>query len=385
MKPPQAYRGSEQTYVKHFFLERYLERVAYNIFSFESEFVYVDGFSGPWRSTDEKFKDTSFVIALDKLRTIKDGVRHRGKFANPRCVFIEKNPASFRDLQSAISEISDIEVVALQGEFQQLVPQIVSEIRRNFSFVFIDPTGWTGFDMRDIRPLIRLRGEVLINFMFDHINRFVQHPSPTTAATFNSLFGVQNWYDLYLAHADRGLSREDAIISVYMDRLRKEGAFEHVTCTRIKKPLSERSYFYLIYGTRHWKGILEFRKVEKKAVGEQEQVIESAKRQHQESRTGQLNLFSGNPNLGSNLPFQEQRNLKLTLGRALMISVLQTNDHVAYEKLLGKVLETPLVWQSDVNEWLRDLHKEGTIEITGMRANERIPKRGNLISWRKGN
>ena len=31
MKPVEYYRGREQTYLKHFFLERYLERVAYVI------------------------------------------------------------------------------------------------------------------------------------------------------------------------------------------------------------------------------------------------------------------------------------------------------------------------------------------------------------------
>ena len=33
MRPLEFYRGREQTYVKHFFLEKYLERVAYNILS----------------------------------------------------------------------------------------------------------------------------------------------------------------------------------------------------------------------------------------------------------------------------------------------------------------------------------------------------------------
>ncbi len=68
MKPPEFYRGREQTYLKHFFLEKYLERVAWNILSFRDEFVYVDGFSGPWKSEDEALEDTSFMIALNQLR-----------------------------------------------------------------------------------------------------------------------------------------------------------------------------------------------------------------------------------------------------------------------------------------------------------------------------
>lgn len=59
MKLPEDYRGREQTYLKHFFLERYLERVAYKVGSFAQEFVYVDGFSGPWRTEDPGFEDSS--------------------------------------------------------------------------------------------------------------------------------------------------------------------------------------------------------------------------------------------------------------------------------------------------------------------------------------
>src|SRR3546814_586225 len=188
MKSPKAYRGIEQTYVKHFFLERYLERVAYNIFSFTPTLVYVDGFSGPWKSRDEEFKDTSFVIALDKLFEIKSGRSEAGRSAEPRCIFIERDPEKFKELELAVSKTAKIPVTPLNGSFEELIPEIVRQIGASFSFVFIDPTGWTGFDLLKIKPLIELRGEVLIKFMFDHINRFLEHHESTTAATIHSLF-----------------------------------------------------------------------------------------------------------------------------------------------------------------------------------------------------
>ena len=42
MKPVEYYEGREQTYLKHFFLERYLETVAYHIGYWQQEFAYVD-------------------------------------------------------------------------------------------------------------------------------------------------------------------------------------------------------------------------------------------------------------------------------------------------------------------------------------------------------
>ena len=54
------YAGREQSYVKHVFLERYLERLVHKTASIYPHIVYVDGFAGPWQSTNEKFEDTSF-------------------------------------------------------------------------------------------------------------------------------------------------------------------------------------------------------------------------------------------------------------------------------------------------------------------------------------
>src|SRR3954462_5749499 len=67
----QDYQGREQAYVKHVFLERYLERLVHKTASSYDHIVYVDGFAGPWQSASEQFQDTSFGIALHALRQAK--------------------------------------------------------------------------------------------------------------------------------------------------------------------------------------------------------------------------------------------------------------------------------------------------------------------------
>ena len=245
MKPPEHYSDNPQTYVKHFFLENYLERVAYNIFSFKREFIYVDGFSGPWKSKDHAYEDTSFIIALNKLRNVREGMEKRGKKVEVRCLFIEKKPETFEKLKDAVNSISDIKIKPLCGSFEDLVPEVIPFIGSSFSLVFIDPTGWKGYALEKIRPLLQLRGEVIINFMTDYFNRFIDHPRPETARTFDPVFGDPSWYDDFMARVEMGQSREEAILSVYLDRLRNAGHFKHVTSTEIKKPYADRSYFHL--------------------------------------------------------------------------------------------------------------------------------------------
>lgn len=156
-------------------------------------------------------------------------------------------------MENAVATIQDIEIKVLCREFEDVVPEIVDYVGRSFSLTFIDPTGWSGFGLRKIRPLLKLPGEVIINFMYDHVNRYLNDPRPEIAASFDQMFGGPNWYLEVEDRVGMGMSREDAILDVYCGRLRKFGDFEHVTSTRILKPLSDRSYFHLVYGTRHWK------------------------------------------------------------------------------------------------------------------------------------
>jgi three-Cys-motif partner protein len=179
MKPIEYYKDREQTYLKHFFLERYLETVAYHIGFSQSEFVYVDCFSGPWRAKDEELGDTSIRIALNRLNSVRSGLSLRGKHPTIRAIFVEKSKTAFTTLQQVLQEHrGEIKTTALQGTFEENIGRILEQAGPKFTFFFVDPTGWTGFAMDNLRPILRrAKGEVMINFMYDPINRFLNFQS----------------------------------------------------------------------------------------------------------------------------------------------------------------------------------------------------------------
>jgi three-Cys-motif partner protein len=382
MKPPEAYRGREQTFLKHFFLERYLERVAYNILSFKPDFVYVDGFSGPWKSADEAYEDTSFVIALKKLRNIRDGFRQKGKNVRIRCLFNDSDSVAYGELKNAVASVTDIEIKPLCRNFEEVVPDIVAYVGNSFSLTFIDPTGWTGFGLEKIRPLLRLRGEVIVNFMFDFVNRFLEDPRPETAVTFDPLFGEPGWYSEVEQCVRSGMRREDAVLDVYRGRLKDAGQFAHVTSTRILKPQIDRSFFHLVYATRHWKGLVEFRGIEKKAADVQEHVRTDAKLTHKVEKTGQQDLFARAGVETGPRTYEGERQNNVKHAHARMRDTLSAAGSFNYEALLGVVLEIPLVWESDVKHWLKEMRKNGEIEIPGLTGRATIPKQGHQIVWK---
>lgn len=377
MQSAEYYRGREQTYLKHFFLERYLERVAYNIGWGNPEFVYIDGFSGPWRSKHEALEDTSFMIAINKLRDVREGLQRQGKSPKIRCLFIERDPTAFLALQRAIAGVKDMEVRAELGDFENHIETAREFAGSAFTLTFIDPTGWTGFGLNRIAPLLRMRGEVIVNFMFGHLNRFLDGSRTDLKATFDDLFGGTSW-EAAVADAN---DREESIIRAYCERVRAIGDFTYVTSTRIMQPLAERSYFYLVYATRHYKGLVEFRGIEKKFVDVQESLRVETKELERLNRSGQPSLFTTAELVATAKSYTERRDANRVEARSRVVELLSATSRLEYQEVLATALELPLVWRRDVGELVFALRNEGMVAIDGMGAKERTLKPQHALRW----
>lgn len=86
-----------------------------------------------------------------------------------RCLFIEREAQSFEllDREARSASIGGVIAEAKQGDFEDLIPKILeftSNGRRSFTFLFIDPKGWTGYGMSKLQALFNHnRSEILIN------------------------------------------------------------------------------------------------------------------------------------------------------------------------------------------------------------------------------
>jgi three-Cys-motif partner protein len=180
------------------------------------------------------------MIAIKKLREVREGLAKVGRTPKIRCMFIEKEPEPYRALDAAVRDVTDIQIETLNGEFEHSIPEVLKFVGKAFSLVFIDPTGWTGFGLKQITPILQHRpGEVLVNFMFDYINRFLDDPRPDIASSFAELFGGPGSETAVRT----AVGREDAIVDLYREQMRAAGGFAHVTSTRVLKPTRDRSYF----------------------------------------------------------------------------------------------------------------------------------------------
>lgn len=192
MNDADLYAGREQTLVKHLILAKYLERFAHIIGFQWNSITYVDCFSGPWSVRSEELKDSSFSIALEELRKARETHLAKGKDVKLRCFFLEKDPAAYDRLKQFADQIHDAEIETRNDELEASINAILAFVKRGgretFPFIFIDPTGWTGFALRRIAPLLKLDpGEVLINFITGHIKRFINSPQDQTENFIKSI------------------------------------------------------------------------------------------------------------------------------------------------------------------------------------------------------
>lgn len=378
MNEYDLYAGREQTLVKHTILRSYIDRFAHIVGSFRNAITYVDCFSGPWNVQSSELRDSSFHIALEELRKAKAHLGEAfGREFALRCFFLERDPAAYRQLDQFARSVTDAEIATKNAALEDAVDDILAFVgsRQNdaFPFIFIDPTGWTGFAMRTIAPLLQLRpGEVLINFMTGHILRFAEHSDPAIRSSFDDLFGSS---DFRRRIADlAGQDREDELVRSYCDAVRAAGSYDYVCPAIVLHPENNRTHFHLIYATRKGKGVEVFKQVEKKAMEVMEKARAEAQQRSRVRSSGDGEIFPAG-RLRDSRHYNGLRVRHLDAARLGVEQALQTRRVVLYDEAWIMALSHPLVWESDVKTWIAEWVRAGTLEITGMKPRERVPKR----------
>jgi three-Cys-motif partner protein len=368
------YEGREQTRVKHDILRHYLESLAHVIGFAWPSITYIDGFSGPWNSRSHELTDTSFAIAIRELLRARDTHRTLGREVRIRCVFVERDQTAFEKLREFTDTITEADILPIHGEFENVIDQIIAFLQRDtdtFAFTLIDPTGISGFSMRRIARLLQIQpGEALINFMLEFVRRMIEQQGLRSCLT--ELFGEDD-YDEDLESLS-GIDRDDAITEKYCDSLSRNCKFRYVLRASILHPDQDRLYYQLIYATRNPAGIKKFKQAEKNAMQKQDasRARVEAKKDMQR-RGGQLSFL--NP---AEMPesgyYIQLRNRYVSRSRKQIATMINDNASIAYDKLWLCALGFPMVWESDLQGWLKGWLEEKKIEWQGKRSRERIFK-----------
>ena len=260
-----SWKIEQHTLAKHELLRRYLDAwfpiLSYGGNSGDNRLIFLDGFAGTGKYADGE--PGSPIIALESL------VRHDSfeKMLNTEFIFlfIEQDPDHFASLERELASFwvdhggkpKNITVYTWNDEFKNVATEITSTIQGQLAptLAFVDPFGWSGVPMTTIRDLLSSdKCEVIFNFMYDSVNRFITVDNPKIEQQFIELFGTDK-DTCHQVSEFSGDQRKEYLRDLYMKQLQTVGGFRFVRSFEVMHQQRNRTLYYLMYGTRHRKGL----------------------------------------------------------------------------------------------------------------------------------
>ena len=241
------------TAAKHHILRRYLQ--AWVPILSQGKFpllVFIDGFSGPGRYS--KGEEGSPIIAIKSVIDQPKAIASKVDFH-----FIELDKSRSEHLSEEIASLNLPKNLSTrihgQRKFQDAFPEVwdsygsVSGRARPPTFVFIDPFGYK-IPYSYVAKILKAQScEVLINFMFEEINRFLsQEQQPDN---FDELFGCEEWRQGNSIKEPK--VRAKFLHDLYQRQLEKAGA-RFVRSFAMRNERNALDYF-LFFGTSNELGL----------------------------------------------------------------------------------------------------------------------------------
>lgn len=349
------YRGREQAYVKHYLLEKYLPDWAYKVTTKWNSLVYVDGFAGPWGTTDPNYADSSFAVAVNTLRECKVGTQKQQTDLSMYAFLVESDKEAYAKLDAFArsNDGPEVSVRAIPGKFIDSIPQINEYLKligaKAFKFVLLDPMGWADIPMQNLQPFLKVRGcEVLINLMTKHITRFLNEEDRATS--YNNLFGREGVLQkLRNAPVEE---REELAVEEYCRSLQMLCDFKYVSSAVILEPGAAETKYFLVYATNHRRGIEVFKAAENKAANVQEIV----RQEKLIEKTGQTGFDFAEDRPLSTYTFRLYQRYRDRAQRKVVAYLKGApRSKVPYWKLFCEAMAFPLVTPADLLSWLANL------------------------------
>lgn len=374
---PQEYHRREQTFLKHRVLEEYLAVWSHKLGSIPGRHLwYVDVFAGPWESKGTDRADTSVAIGLKALRAAATTWEKAGRRIQLHAVFVEKNPKAFAELRAFTAEAGgNVDVQCFPGAFADHVEAIDRRIGNDAAFIFVDPTGWDGASLRDIARLAA-RGyrDVLINVMYDHINRFKDDEREFLRHQMREFFGLGD------DDMPRGLD-EEALMRLYRQRLRERSGVPYVADLAVPMPTRERTKFRLVVAGHHPAVLKLFREVEARVIGKEAAAVRTEAREREsEEKSLQLSLFAARPP-DQDPSYAAQNSEGAALARETLTRMLFERRLAAWQDLWPDLLCELHLPLTELNAVVLKMEAAGVLRVHGRGPRQRTLKDEHRLEW----
>lgn len=247
-KPYFAWPYEDQTQVKHNVLRAYSKIWIAKVGCLSNTLFFdCHGGCGAYIKEDGSVHFGSSIIVktvgdeINKNRTYKTGVYY--------CEIDRKNYDNFCKV---IENTGSIKTVTFNDSFENVIRKqnVIKNYKKYPTLFLVDPFGYN-FALADLSGLMNSFGnEIIVNFMFDFINRFISKPD--LEESLNSYFGTNEWKQ---AKKLTGQQRETFLVYLFRKRFKEVTGAKYVFPYRLCYPDKNQTYYYLIHATNHIDGI----------------------------------------------------------------------------------------------------------------------------------
>jgi hypothetical protein len=151
---------------------------------------------------------------------------------------------------------------AYHGEFDEKINGLLDDLEETRSilrpsFFFIDPFGYSGFDINTLkRILAHDRSELFINFMIYDIIRFIE--ADHSQGRMKQLFGSGDFSEV--SEYTSSEKKQQFLVNLYCKQLKDYAGARYVMPFRINTPgMGKRPRYYLIHASNHIKALMEMK------------------------------------------------------------------------------------------------------------------------------
>lgn len=327
--------------------------------------IFLDGFAGP--GIYKAGEPGSPIVALKTL--VEHDAFARLAETTFEFIFVERRADRFESLKHKVDNFwlrrlggkpNNIKTRLYNSAFADIAERLISSghLGHDPVLAFVDPFGWSGIPMSTLKNLLLASGrEALINFAYDSVSRFVDHPDAAISSQFSELFGTDD-DGLLDVHELEGDERKEYLRELYLTQLQTRVGFSYAKSFEMVDDDRNRTAYYLMFGSHHHKGL----EVMKEAMWNLDPVYGTRFRG---SLGGQEVLFQMEPDTA---PL-----------RTAIVSRFD-NKAVPSENVKRFVVEDTDYLESHCRQVLRTLEREGRITCSNRKKSLTYPD-GTMIEF----
>ena len=257
--PFKTWKYEKQTEMKHKVFSYYMPIWLQVLNKWNKNLNYIDGFGGIGAyHNDEDLKSNNYISnkygspVLSILKILE--LEKDKKINKANVIVIDEDHNNLENVKN-ILKFHEIDVskkiLFIEGDFDNEINKILDKIDKIApTFFLLDPFGISGIKLSTIKRIMeRGKTEILLNFMYNTLQRFVSHPNEKINKIYDEYFGGDEWRK---CTEKRLTEKENELVSIFRKNCKIFCKF--VYPFKLKFPNKNQTYYYLFHLTQHRKG-----------------------------------------------------------------------------------------------------------------------------------